>query len=294
MIERHTYSLPLRRLARRATRLSPALGLGPTLGLGLALGLTALSAAPAMARDQKDVLQAAILPGWRTEDGARMVALRLDLAPKWKTYWRAPGDAGIPPSFDWSGSENVKSVRYHWPRPVVFKTNGMQTIGYHDRLVLPVEVVPRDASKPVVLRTRVDLGICNEICMPAAIELSARLEGPGAPDRMINEALADRPATAGEAGLSGIACTVEPSKDGLTLRARMDMPSLGADETVVIEAGPEIWVDETDTRRTGGALMAEAEMISDDRAPFALDRSTLTVTVIGSDRAVEIKGCPAP
>jgi DsbC/DsbD-like thiol-disulfide interchange protein len=77
------------------------------------------------------------------ENGGHMAAVELQLAPGWKTYWRSPGDAGIPPSFDWSGSENVKSVRLHWPAPEVFEANGMQTIGYHERLVLPVEITPR-------------------------------------------------------------------------------------------------------------------------------------------------------
>ena len=70
--------------------------------------------------------------GWQMQNGHHMAGLSLQLAPDWKTYWRAPGEAGIPPLFDWSGSTNVQSVRVHWPSPVVFHLNGMQTIGYHD------------------------------------------------------------------------------------------------------------------------------------------------------------------
>ncbi|MFT4149392.1 MAG: protein-disulfide reductase DsbD family protein [Paracoccaceae bacterium] len=259
-----------------------------------ALVLALSLAPPALAATQDEVLQATVLPGWQAQDGSRMAALRLKLAPAWKTYWRAPGDAGIPPSFDWSGSENLGSVRYLWPRPVVFHTNGMQTIGYHDELVLPLQITPRDPSQPVVLRGRVDLGICNEICMPASLEVQARLEGAGAPDAAIRGALAARPSTAREAGLSAIACSVSPSANGLRITAQMAMPRLGGDETVVFEAGPDIWVDEAQTTRTGGHLVAEADMVADSRAPFALDRSNLVVTVIAPDRAVEIRGCPAP
>ena len=75
--------------------------------------LAALLASPAVATTQDDVLAGTLLPGWQIEGGGQMAALQLTLAPGWKTYWRSPGDAGIPPSFDWSGSQNVKSVRIH-------------------------------------------------------------------------------------------------------------------------------------------------------------------------------------
>lgn len=262
--------------------------------LSLGLMIPALTSLPVAARTQADLVQATILPGWQQADGSRMAAVRMDLAPKWKTYWRAPGDGGIPPNFDWSGSENLRAVRYHWPRPMVFDMNGMQSIGYHDQLILPIEIIPRDPSQPVVLRGRVDIGVCKEICVPAELNLSARLEGGGAPDKAIRAALDARPASAREAGLSAISCEVAPTKRGLHLTARMALPRVGADETVVFESGPDIWVDESASSRRGNELVAETEMISDDRAPFALNRSGLTVTVIGESRSVEIQGCPAP
>src|SRR6056297_1113481 len=97
------------------------------------LGLALLAAAPASAHAEAampaDVVRAEVLPGWTTGAGTRMAALRLTLAPGWKTYWRAPGDAGIPPAFDWSGSRNLKGVAFHWPAPDVFQSYGIRTIG---------------------------------------------------------------------------------------------------------------------------------------------------------------------
>ena len=275
---------PLRRV------LIPAL----TCGLFLSAFATLPAAARDQARNQADVVQAAILPGWQQADGSRMAALRVDLAPRWKTYWRAPGDAGIPPSFDWSASDNLRAVRYHWPRPIVIDTNGMRTIGYHDQLVLPIEIVPLDPALPVILRGRVDIGVCKDICVPAELDVAARLEGRGTEDRVIRGALDNRPASAREAGLSGISCKVAPIRDGLHLSAELTLPQLGARETVVFESGPGIWVDESRTMRQGNRLLAEADMISDDREPFALNRAGLTVTVISDGHAVEIQGCPAP
>lgn len=258
-----------------------------------ALALTL--AAPALATTQDDVLQAQLRPGYQTENGTHMAGLDLVLAPGWKTYWRSPGDAGIPPSFDWSGSQNVKSVRLHWPAPEVFQLNGMQTIGYRDRLVLPVEVTPADPSLPVRLRVRMDLGVCDEICLPASLDLAADLAAPGAPDASIASALDSRAATAQEAGVTGVACSVDPIKDGLRLTARLGLPDPGLPEVVAVEtADREIWVAEAITERRGGELVAITELVPPNGAPFALDRSQVTLTILAASGAVEVRGCPAP
>lgn len=257
--------------------------------------LLALLAAPALAETQDDLLSARLLPGWQQADGSRMAAISLTLAPGWKTYWRAPGEAGIPPLFDWSGSSNLASVRLHWPSPQVIALNGMDSIGYLDALTLPVEVTPVDPSQPVHLALKMDLGICHDICMPAALDLSADLTGPGAPDALIEAALRSGPITGAAAGLTALSCQVDPISDGLRLTASLDLPPQGGREKVVFEAGPgEIWVSESQTDRAGGVLTARADLVPPNGQPFALDRSGVTVTVLAEGRSVELHGCPAP
>ena len=257
--------------------------------------LALLTATPALATEQAEVVSAKILPGWQQGNGHHMAAISLSLAPEWKTYWRSPGDAGIPPMFDWAGSQNVKSVQVLWPSPVVFHTNDMQTIGYHDGVVLPIEVVPIDPAKPTKLQARIDLGVCKDICMPAEFDLSASLGDQTAPDPQIKAALQDLPKSAEMAGLGKIACQVEPIKDGLRVTAQMALGLQGPEETVVLEAGdPKIWVSEAQTKRQGNALTAAADFVASGGAAFALDRSGMTITVLHKGGAVEIKGCPAP
>lgn len=248
---------------------------------------------PAMMQD--DVLAAKILTGWRMADGHHMAGLQLTLAPDWKTYWRAPGEAGIPPQFDWSGSQNVKSVLVHWPTPSVFHTNGLQTIGYHNAVVLPIEITPRDPAQPVLLRVEVALGVCKDICMPATLQLDADLGGPNQDEAAINAALSKIPHSADQAGVRAISCTVAPIKDGIRLSASITMPSRGVDETVVFESQDStVWVAEATSQRAGSVLSSVAEFVGASGAPFALQRSGITITVLGDDRAVEITGCPAP
>ncbi len=256
--------------------------------------LLCLAALPAQALTQDDVLAARLLSGWQTDSGTRMAALELALAPGWKTYWRSPGEAGIPPSFDFSASRNVRSVAFHWPRPSVFDLNGVTTIGYHDHLVLPIEVTPLDPAMPVTLRATVDLGVCKDICLPASVTLTTDLarDTDAAP---IRAALSDMPTPAKAAGLTGIGCTLDPISDGLRLTAAMALPDQGSPETVVFETATNgVWVSPATATRSGPTLTATADLVPPDGAPFALDRAGVTVTVIAENSAVEVKGCPAP
>ncbi len=234
--------------------------------------------------------------GWQTTSGTQMTALDLQLQPGWKTYWRAPGDAGMPPQFDWTASENLQSVRLHWPTPAVFDLNGLRSIGYHDALILPMELTAVDPSLPIQVRLSVQMGVCKDICMPATIRVTGEVSGAGASDLQITGALAARPMTPGEAGVAAAHCSAAPIKDGLQVTARLDMPRFaGGDEAVVFETNDRtVWVSEAAAERVGGALIAVSDMVGPTGAPFALERQGVTVTVIAQGRSVEIKGCPAP
>jgi DsbC/DsbD-like thiol-disulfide interchange protein len=257
--------------------------------------LLAVGPMPVRATTQDDVVKAEILQGWRTDRGSTMMALHLSLTPGWKTYWRSPGDAGIPPMFNWSGSDNLGQVRIHWPRPAVFLTNGMTSVGYHDEVVLPFEVFAVDPAQPIRLDLQMDLGVCKDICLPASIILNSDV-GPDGDGGVatIKAALAEQPASGKAAGLAGIACDIAPIADGLRVTAHLDMPALGPDETVVFEAGaPDIWVSTAQSARQGGRLTSVTDMVGQSGAPFALDRSGVVLTIISGGAAVEITGCPA-
>ncbi len=263
----------------------------------LAAAFCAMVPAAPMSADVPDlasIVQAEVRHGWREADGRHMAAMHLTLTENWKTYWRAPGDAGIPPRFDWSGSQNIASVRLHWPRPMVFDQEGMRSIGYERELVLPLEFTLTDPLAPARLRARVDIGVCETICVPVSLRLRAELRPGGAEDGAIRAALADRPRAASSMGLRTAACAVEPISDGLRVTADLDMPSLGAGEVVVFElSDATIWISESRTERNGRRLLAASDMVPPSGAPFALDRSDLRITVLGQSSAAELRGCPA-
>jgi DsbC/DsbD-like thiol-disulfide interchange protein len=91
----------------------------------------------------------------------------------WKTYWRNPGDAGgVPPSFDWSKSENLAEAHVLYPAPKRFTDRAGDTVGYQGTVVFPVRLTPKDPKKPIDLRLTLDYGVCKEICIPAEAVLS--------------------------------------------------------------------------------------------------------------------------
>jgi DsbC/DsbD-like thiol-disulfide interchange protein len=92
----------------------------------------------------------------------------------WKTYWRTPGDSGVPPRFDFSKSDNVEAVTIMWPAPLKFDDGaGGHSIGYHDQIVLPLRIIPKTADKPVTLRAEINYAVCEKLCIP--VEASTEL-----------------------------------------------------------------------------------------------------------------------
>ena len=234
-----------------------------------------------------------LLPGWRMENGNHMAALRVVLADGWKTYWRAPGEGGIPPDFDWSGSVNLDGVTFHWPVPEVIGTGDLETIGYRNELILPIEITPEKAGQDVELSADLLMGICEHICVPLESDVSVDLPASATTaDPRIEAALAQRPDTKEEAGVTDVSCTREDLRDGVRVTARMALPAMSDHEAVVFEAAdPTIWVSEAMEHRDGATLVAVADLVPPSGQPFPVAGSDLRFTVLGAGRGVDIQGC---
>lgn len=256
--------------------------------------ISSLSLAPVSAGDPMNTpVSAEILPGWTLPDGRRMAGLRLTLAPGWKTYWRVPGDAGIPPHFSWKGAKNVRSVTPSWPTPQVYYDYGMRSLGYTGTVTIPLAIEPKSRDAAIHLKGRMRLGICSDVCVPHQINLDSVLAPPSPrPTPAIAAAIADMPFSAGEADVTRAVCNIAPMEDGMSIEARVTLPRTGTEEVTVIEPGLDrVWTSEPKTKRTGSTLVATAHMIHVDEKPFSVDRSRVRITVIGSDYAVDILGC---
>ncbi len=260
--------------------------------LPILLCALALGPAAAQAESFTDMVRAELRPGWRSGT-THVAALHLRLAPGWKTYWRAPGDAGIPPVFDWRGARAIRSVEVEFPTPRVFWQSGMRSVGYAGEVVLPLRVSLRTGAGDARLRGVVDIGICEEVCIPHRLRVEALLPADQiAPDPVIAAALADLPFTAAEAGVRDVDCRVSPAEGGMTLTAAIAMPAgTGREETVIETADPQVWVAQPKTGWQDGRLVAQTRLMHVDGGVFALDRSGVRITVLGGRMPVDIRGC---
>jgi len=162
----------------------------------IALQLPALSGA-ARAQDASDWAAQAhtaarLIAGVTTRTPAATfiragIEIRLD--PDWHTYWRDPGDTGVPPTFDFSGSDNVKSARILWPAPESFPDGaGGTSIGYADRVILPLLVTPDNPTQRSTLNLKLGYAVCGNMCVPVEANLQLALDGSGAEDAAIEKA----------------------------------------------------------------------------------------------------------
>jgi DsbC/DsbD-like thiol-disulfide interchange protein len=147
------------------------------VGLAVILFGSALSSA-ARADDaspwQRDGHSAVRLLAGSRSGTVLLGGIAFQLQPGWKTYWRTPGDSGVPPRFDFSKSENIEAVTVMWPAPLKFDDGaGGHSIGYHDQIVLPLRIVAKNADKPVTLRAAINYAVCEKLCIPveASVEL---------------------------------------------------------------------------------------------------------------------------
>jgi DsbC/DsbD-like thiol-disulfide interchange protein len=146
---------------------------------GLAAAVFVLSVGPqARAQDsspwQKDGHSAVRLLAGSRSGAVLLGGIAFQLQPGWHTYWRNPGDSGVPPRIDFGKSENIEAVTILWPAPTKFADGaGGTSLGYQKQVVLPLRIVAKNADKPVTLRADINYAVCEKLCIP--VEANAEL-----------------------------------------------------------------------------------------------------------------------
>ena len=180
-------------------------------GTAVVCGLIMIFAAPARAADASPWIEDThsafrLIAGANKADAASLRAgVEIKLQPGWKTYWRYPGDSGVPPRFDFSGSENLGHVTVLYPAPHLFSDESGNALGYKDAVTFPLQVTPKQPGKPVTLHLKLDYAICEKLCVPAEGKAELTLSvGSSAQDAILDAAEARVPQkmSAAQAGLS--------------------------------------------------------------------------------------------
>lgn len=222
----------------------------------------------------------------------RLAGLQIRLSTGWKTYWRHPGESGgVPPRFDWTGSENLKSATVLFPAPQRLPDALGDSIGYKHDVDLPIRIEPRDPAQPMSLKLSIEFGVCREICVPAEAKLEIDVPADAPPVAMsVSDALKVVPRSAKQRLPKDprlISATAALSGAAPGILFEVEAPGGAATADLFVEAPPGIYL--AVPKRVG---------VTGDKARFLLDLSgtteashlpgkTLVITMTSASGATE-------
>ena len=234
-----------------------------------------------------------IIRGWRQSDDIHIAAINIKLEDGWKTYWRVPGIGGIAPILNWEKSKNIKNISQIWPTPNIYNEYGLQTIGYKDELLLPLQIQPIDKKQPIHLSITIDFGICSDVCVPIQTAVEERLpERTSIGKKNILDTLEKAILSGNKSPFKIVKCNIVPIKDGFEVNAffegldSFDKDTLGVVEYPVKQNG---WINQKASLISSNQLSVHA--IVYNKSIHFIDRSDLTLTIFTKNKAFEFDGC---
>lgn len=234
-----------------------------------------------------------IIRGWRQSDDIHIAAINIKLEDGWKTYWRVPGIGGIAPILNWDKSKNIKNISQIWPTPNIYNEYGLQTIGYKDELLLPLQIQPIDKKQPIHLSITIDFGICSDVCVPIQTAVEERLpERTSIGKKNILDTLEKAILSGKKSPFKIVKCNIVPIKDGFEVNAffeglaSFDKDTLGVVEYPVKQNG---WINQKASLISSNQLSVHA--IVYNKSIHFIDRSDLTLTIFTKNKAFEFDGC---
>jgi len=230
-------------------------------------------------------------------ENVNRAGVQIKLEEGWWTYWRAPGASGMPPMFDWSGSENLADEpETIWPVPLRAVEYGESLNLYRDEVVFPIEFRAADPKKPVKLHLKMAYGVCRNMCVPSTAEHEVVVKPTRSTPsidagnaKLIAAYSGRRPShDPFETGLEirEVRTTVDDAKVSLVIRMR----GLDNDRAaLVLVEGPDfIHADEVIPRRADDPRVKILKFKIGGTAKIrALSGKRIRLTVIDGDRALE-------
>lgn len=238
--------------------------------------------------------KARLVEGSANADGTVQAGFEIVLEDGWKTYWRVPGESGIPPLLEFKSSSNIKDVTVHWPAPATFKDSTGFSIGYKHHVLLPFTVTPEVGAQSVELNLSAFFGVCSEICVPADARISLSLDPgnkEGRDQRIIDDAMIKVPTLAHSPDFNVSQAKLESGSDAEHVYVQLQLPD-SADDIIVLTEGPQNWyfdpyldkVARTNAKRE--PFMAKIPVYREARDALSGEEK-LRITVIANGSAIE-------
>ena len=277
-----------------------SIGLGLSLVMGLALVPRADAASTAWIGDRHAAVRLITATDAVSGTSSLEAGLEFRYAPGWHGYWRTPGDAGVPPVVDWSGTPGLDAATIAWPAPRRVVIDGLQNSVYEGRVVLPVHLtfaapLGGHPGTPADLHASVDYAACSNVCVPfhadLALSLPSGAAGPSAEASELAEAKAFVPKQPGDVGIEILRRTVSGSGPDrkFVVSLRSDTVPFAHPDLFVEGAGSGIPPAPSVELRDG----ARAAILTVDLGEATLDPKGLVATLVDGARSATFAG-PQP
>jgi len=240
-------------------------------------------AASPWARDSHSALRLVDYGG----QGERWAALELQLDPGYKTYWRYPGDSGVPPILSFEGSENLAAHEVFFPTPHRFDDGaGGSAIGYTGEVKLVLKLTPKNPAEPVRVVISADYAVCERLCIPAKGMARLTIAPRSGEGKLL---LAAVPAKEG-AGFSARLLSFDDSVKPARVRVELRAPEGQVIDDVFAEGPGPAWALPLPKRETAAGQVATYDIALDGLpAKAVLHGASLRLTVTAGAKAAELR-----
>ena len=233
-------------------------------------------------------------------DAAIPLGLEVELANGWHTYWRSPGEAGLPPQLDWSHSQtddnNLKAATLLYPAPRRYTAYGLETIGYRDHVLFPIDAVLLKVGMPLHADLSVDLLVCSSICVPKHFDLALTVPAgtakPSAESALLHQVRDQLPTDPDNAGILLKSVTTDGHRLTFSITSRDELTQTD----VFVENDKNIGFGAPTVKIAPQHHSADLIVTSVDTLPSdtALAGMKLVLTIVNNNDATEIKTTVPP
>jgi DsbC/DsbD-like thiol-disulfide interchange protein len=244
----------------------------------------------------------AAMSDWADNEGGRMrlvalapdaqghirAALQIEPAPGWITYWREPGEGGIPPQVSPAPESGVTLEKTSYPTPKPITVGAIQEIGYDAPVTLPLDFRVK-GKQPTTLDLTAFIGLCKDICIPFQAEFSLPLSD-ASQSTLHEQALLDA-ANASLPQAPSPDFAVENhrlSPDAKTLSLHLTLPETTGDAPSIYVTGPTgyVFFKQLNAKRDGKTFTTD---IAIGKLPknYDIKGKSWGVLVIDGERAIE-------
>ena len=223
-------------------------------------------------------------------DGTIPAILQIELEEGWKTYWREPGSAGIPPQVTLSDGGNAVLSGLSFPVPTIFDDGKSRDYGYEGSVSFLLNIKQQNTKMPSRLDAQVFLGLCEKICVPFQADLSvvADPKDPivSADAALIAQAEMQLPEPASD-NFRIVQASVSPDGKEISVKAQLPDANLVKGARYIATNADGVAFSDTDIVEASGTTVSLRFTLRTPPASYSLRGKPVQILILAGDRSME-------